>query len=189
VDQEPGLHAALERVFALLAEGVADPASPWHTPALITAGAAAPGVRTVVLRRFLQAERQVEFHTDARSPKLAAIQANPDVTLHVWDPGSRVQLRLTGRAIVLEASEAAQVWQSLPPLTQATYAVALPPGTPIAAPDEAVRSLDQAAAQAVFRAVRIAFDELEWLHLAHGHHRRARFTWANEVCVATWLVP
>jgi pyridoxine/pyridoxamine 5'-phosphate oxidase len=189
VDQVTGLHAALDQAFALLAEGVADPASPWHTPSLATTGAGAPGLRTVVLRRFMQAERQVEFHTDARSPKLAAIQANPDVSLHVWDKRSRVQLRLSGRASMLGTAESAAIWKSLPPQTQATYSVALAPGTPISAPEEARHSLDHAASQAVFCAVRIAFHELEWLHLAHGQHRRARFTWANGACVATWLAP
>lgn len=189
MDQVPGLQAALEQAFELLAEGALQAGSPFHTPTLATSGPGAPGLRTVVLRRFLPADRQVEFHTDARSPKMSAIAADPAVSLHFWDPGRRVQLHVHGLAAVLSRAAAAQIWRRLPPQTQATYAVSLPPGTPIAAPADAARSLDPAAALAVFRAVRVGIDELEWLHLAPGQHRRARFTWANGVAASTWLVP
>ncbi len=183
------MQAALEQALALLAEGATDPHSPWRTPTLATVGPGAPGLRTVVLRRFLKSERQVEFHTDARSPKLGALRANPMVSLHGWDASRRVQLRLQGRANVLGGSESLKIWQSLPPQTQATYAVALPPGTPIPSPEAASRTLPLAEAVAAFRVVRVELDELEWLHLAPGQHLRARFRWANGVSASTWLVP
>ncbi len=189
MDQVPGLQAALEQAFALLEEGAANPDSPWRTPTLATAGAGAPGLRTVVLRRFLRSRRQLEFHTDARSPKWAALRVNPAVSLHGWDAARRVQLRLQGRAGVLDEADTLAIWQALRPQTRATYSVALPPGTPVASPEAAARTLDREDALAAFSVVRVSIDELDWLHLGHDQHHRARFSWDDGALAATWLVP
>jgi pyridoxamine 5'-phosphate oxidase len=185
----PGLQATLDQAFAYLGQGAADPGSPFHTPTLATNGPGAPQLRTVILRRFLAASRQLEFHTDARSAKVPALLANPLVGLHIWDAARRVQLRLAGTAALLDAPAAAAIWRNLSATTQSTYAVNQAPGTPIAAPNAAARSLDATAAQACFRVVLVRIDELEWLHLAPSGHERARFSWAREVANATWLVP
>ena len=185
----PELQAALELAIACLAEGASTPGGPWATPTLLTGGPAGAALRTVVLRRFSAAERWLEFHTDARSPKMAALLADPAVALHVWDPGRRVQVRLRGMATMLGAAEAAAIWQGLPAVTRDIYAVALAPGTPVASPGMAAHRPDEAAALAIFRVVRVGIEELEWLHLAPEQHRRARFTWANGVSEATWLAP
>jgi pyridoxine/pyridoxamine 5'-phosphate oxidase len=184
------LQAVLPAAFACLAEGAADPASPFRTPALATAGpGAAPGLRTLVLRRFLPDARAVELHTDARSPKMAALRADPRAALLFWHAGRRVQLRLEGPVTIATGPEADQSWAALPPGSRATYAVSLPPGTPIANPAEARPDLPPAAARAVFTVLRLGFDTLEYLSLARGAQCRARFVWSGETLVATWLVP
>ena len=189
--------AVLERAFGLLAQGAADVASPFRHLTFATQGAPAgaladtdgPGLRTMVLRRFVPGEPALEFHTDARSPKLAALQACGRVAVLGWDPAGRVQLRLAGTATLLDGGEAARIWQALPPSTRSTYAIKAGPGTQIATPGEVERSLDTAAAQAVFRVIRVRVDQLEWLHLAADQYQRARFVWAADGVQATWLVP
>jgi hypothetical protein len=184
------LQAVLPAAFACLAEGAADPASPFRNPALATGAlGGAPGLRTLVLRRFHPDARLVELHTDARSPKMAALQANPLAALLFWHAGRRVQLRLEGRITVAGAAEADEAWAALPPSSRATYAVTLPPGTPIADPADAGQDPDPAAARAVFTVLRLGFDTLEYLSLARGAHCRARFGWSGEDRTATWLVP
>jgi pyridoxine/pyridoxamine 5'-phosphate oxidase len=184
------LSAVLEESFALLAEGAADPHSPWRHPALATvAPDGRPGVRTLVLRRFDPAARCVDLHTDGRSPKMATLAANPRAALHGWDCGRRIQLRLDGVIAVADAAATARAWDALHAGSRATYAAALAPGTPIADPGAVPAPRDERAARADFRVLALRFDALEYLSLARQDHRRARFDWKGEDCQATWLVP
>jgi len=184
------LHAVLPAAFACLAEGAADPASAFRNPALATAGpGAAPGLRTLVLRRFAPDLRVAKLHTDARSPKIAALRADPRAALLFWHAERRVQIRLEGHVTIAGAAEADDAWAVLPASSRATYAVTLPPGMPIADPAEARQDLPPDAARAVFTVLRLGFDTLEYLSLARGAHCRARFGWSGDTPTATWLVP
>jgi hypothetical protein len=187
------LGAVLAGALALLAEGAAQAASPWRTPALATmpeAGSPSPpGLRTVVLRRFDAGARLAEIHTDARAPKIGALRADPRAALHGWDPARRVQIRLDGAIAVAGPAETEAAWAALPDSSRSTYAVRLAPGTPIARPDGAGPALPPEAARAVFTVLHLRFDALEALSLAHGAHRRARFLWSGGARTATWLVP
>jgi pyridoxamine 5'-phosphate oxidase len=183
------LDAVLRQGLALLQAGAGDPDAAFRTLALATVQDGAPGIRTVVLRRFAAAERVAEFHTDARSPKLAALLHNPRAALHGWDKTTRIQLRLDGTVTVAGPAETEAAWAALPGPSRASYAVGMAPGTPIAAPEDARATHPPAQAQAVFRLLRLRFDALEYLSLAHGAHRRARFDWRHGGAASTWLVP
>jgi hypothetical protein len=180
------LQAVLPAAFACLAEGAANPSSPFRNPALATAGL---GLRTLVLRRFLPEARVVTLHTDSRSSKMAALQTDPRASLLFWHAERRVQIRLAGHVTVGGAAEADAAWTALPAGSRATYAVTLPPGTPIADPAEARQDLSPEAARAVFTVLRLGFDTLEYLSLARDGHSRARFGWSGAAHTATWLVP
>jgi hypothetical protein len=184
------LQTVLPTALACLAEGAADPGSPFRNPALATPGlSAGPGLRTIVLRRFLPETRVVELHTDARSPKMAALRADPRAALLFWHAGRRIQIRLDGRISVAGEADAHAAWAALSDHSRATYTVTLPPGTPIRDPADARQDLAPEAARAVFTVLRLGFDTLEYLSLARGEHCRARFGWSGELRTATWLVP
>ena len=182
------LDAVLQQGLTLLQTGAADPGAAFRTLALATVQDGAPGIRTVILRHFAAVDRVAEFHTDARSPKLAAILHNPRAALHGWDKAARIQLRLDGTVTTADPADTDAAWAALPGPSQASYAVALAPGTPIAAPQDA-RATSPEQARSVFRLLRLRFDALEYLSLAHGAHRRARFDWRQGGAASTWLVP
>jgi hypothetical protein len=185
----PTLASCLERAFALLAEGVTNRRSPFHTPTLATIGLdGAPRARTLVLRGFDPAARTLRLHTDARSAKVAELAAEPRCALHGYDAAGGLQLRLTGRATVHDDAVAEAAWQASRPSSRACYAIAPGPGTPVAEPPPAPR--DPEAGRRHFRAILLRFERLEWLDLAASGHRRARFAWPAEGPPATtWLVP
>lgn len=174
--------------FRLLARGVADRRSPFHTPTLATIGAdGAPRLRTLVLRGFDAASRTLRLHTDARTAKAAEILADPRCALHGYDPASRVQLRLSGTATLhRDDAEADAAWAASRPFSRLCYAQDAAPGTPLAAPPPAPR--DEGEGRANFAAILLRFDRLEWLWLRHEGHERALFTWTPEE-EATWLAP
>jgi hypothetical protein len=182
------LDAILAGSFARLAHAPGDPASPWRLPALATASAdGMPGIRTIVLRAFDPDARSATLHTDARSPKLAVLRANPRAALHVWDPGRREQVILHGTVTIADLAATDAAWAGLPAASRTTYAVSKAPGTPIAAPEASVPG--PGAARESFTVLLLQVAALEYLSLAHGSHRRARFHWQDGRLTATWLVP
>ena len=169
-----------------LAEGANDPGSPWRNLALGTIGLdGAPQIRTVVLRRF--SGFTLDVHTDARSAKFAELRANSAATLHGWDAASRIQLRASGPASLhVGDAVAEESWAGLREQTKATYRVQPGPGTKLPAPDNTTPDASEADAQRAFCVVRVSILRVDWLNLADGGHRRARFTKDGG---AEWIVP
>jgi|LNFM01.1.fsa_nt_gb hypothetical protein len=181
---------ALADAFRLLARGVADRRSAFHTPTLATRGLdGAPSLRTVVLRGFDPGTRVVRIHTDRRSPKVAEISADPRAAIHAYDAGAQVQLRLSGRASLhLDDATAEDAWTASREMSRVTYATADAPGTPVAAPPAAPD--DPLAGRVHFAAIVLRVDALDWLLLAAAGHRRARFGWDDAGALsAGWVAP
>ncbi len=183
------LDACRAETFRLLARGVADRRSAFHTPALATVTPSGePRVRTVVLRAFEPAPRRLRLHTDARSGKFAELSANPSAALHIYDPGSQIQVRLLGQAALHTGDAVADAaWQACRPQSRLCYATLPAPGTPIAAPLPAPAS--EAGGRAHFAVVLFSLDQFEWLWLAAAGHRRARFDWTGADWRGNWLAP
>lgn len=185
---DAALEVVLAGAWALLARAAAEPRHPARVVQLATRGAdGAPRLRSVILRGADAAARNVRFHTDRRSAKVAEIAADPRVALLAWDPRSRVQLRLAGRAeVITDGPEWEAAWESVPATARRDYAAPLPPGIPLAAPAPTKGALDPAAQ---FALVILAVEALDWLSLERHGHRRARFILSGEPAHATWLVP
>ncbi len=171
----------LARCWDLLEQAASDRRAAMHLVHVATVGLdGAPQVRAVVLRGVDRAAGTVRFHTDARSAKVAEILAEPRVTVHGYDPEARVQLRLHGVA-TLHADDALAdaSWAESANASRVCYRGAHGPGTPLEAPEAADpgeaerRPADPDAGREHFRAVLVTVERFEWLHLAHGGHRRA----------------
>lgn len=187
------LPASLAQGWALLVRGAADRRHPFHTPAVATIGAdGAPRVRTVVLRGASPPSRRLRFHTDARSAKAAELAADPRIAVHAYDPGGKIQLRLSGTATLHTDDDVADAaWTATRPLSRACYRVATPPGAPADDPVAALTEIGDGreAGRAAFIAVTVTVARMEWLYLAAAGHRRALFDWSGDALDATWLVP
>lgn len=183
------LDLTLAEAFKLLTRGVVDRRSAFRTIQVASVAAdGAPDVRTVVLRGVEPAERRVRFHTDRRSGKFTQLGADPRVMLHGYDPGAKIQLRMTGRATIhVDDAVADEAWARTATAGRACYAIEPGPGTAIAAPIAAPQ--DQPHGRDQFAAVRVTIEALEWLWLSAHGHRRARFEWAAGEMTARWLVP
>ena len=183
------LDETLAEAFRLLARGVADRRSPFHTPTLGTIAAdGAPSLRTLVLRGFDAPTRTLRLHTDARSHKVIELGGDPRAALHAYDAGAHIQLRLSGKATLHIGDAAAdEAWARATPNSRLVYAQEAAPGTPVTDP---VLPPFTGDARAHFATIALRFDSLEWLWLAASGHRRARFTWDGEVRTgAGWTAP
>lgn len=190
------LDAALETAWDILAEGAGNRRVPTHTPTLATIGTdGAPRMRTVVLRGFETASRQVRFHTDRRSGKINELRADPRAGLHVYDPQRKVQLQIDGRVhLHMDDPLANQAWQQTQPMSRIVYQVTRAPGTVIDSPLDVTHDnmpdagLNDGGSEN-FLVATLQVETLEWLFLDARGHRRARFTREGNAWSGTWLVP
>lgn len=155
----------------------------WRTPAMATVGLDdAPDVRTVVLREVNAEQHTLVLYTDARSPKVAQLAAEPRASLLLWSSELGWQLRLR----VLISVETAGLgvssrWARLQ-MTPAAhdYLSPLPPGSPLDHP------LPQRDSREHFAVLTAQVLSMDWLDLARSGHRRARFSAGED---PVWLQP
>ncbi len=190
------LEATRTEALRLLASGVEDRRSPFHTPTIATIGrhALQPRLRTVVLRAFDAVRPSLRFHTDRRSPKADEIQANPQVALHVYDPARKVQVRIEGWArLHADDAVADAAWASSRLMSRQCYGAEPGPGSAIAAGGAFTLPEPTEEATAIgreqFCAVTVEIGSLEWLYLAVRGHRRAHFDWTSDGWSGRWLAP
>jgi pyridoxamine 5'-phosphate oxidase len=190
------------RCWAELQAGAADRRHPFHLGVLSTLGrGGTPQSRTVVLRDA-DGDRGLLFcHSDARSPKVAEIDANPAVAWVFYDPARRVQLRIAGTARVHRAAAgdplAIERWERSSRSSRRCYLAPRPPGAACDGPSpnlppellgrtpEGDEDAPGLVNFAVLATAAVEIDRLE-LH-AHGH-RRARFR-LGAAGRAEWIEP
>jgi pyridoxamine 5'-phosphate oxidase len=154
----------------------------WRTMVLATVEDGVAQARSVVLREVAAEARELVFYTDARSAKVAQMQAQPLGTLLCWSKRLGWQLRM--RVELQVQSSGLQVssrWARLK-LTPAAqdYLSPLSPGTPVSDRYEPER-----ASRNHFAVVTARVQSTDWLELHADGHRRARFG-ADD---ALWLQP
>lgn len=154
-----------------------------------------PQLRTVILRHADAGKRQVGFHTDCRSAKVAEMDADTSVAIVTADRPRELQIRLWGQAeLHVDDARARAVWDALYPPLRVPYRTPYAPGRPIDTPGEAdptdeAKSAAPDAGFENFAFVVIRVIRLEWLQLRPGRgHRRARFEW-NGAWEGSWLAP
>lgn len=188
------LDASLAHALNLLEKGVKDRRSAMHTFTVATNGSdGTPQLRTVVNRGFDPATRILRFHTDARSPKIAELKADPRVAVHIYDRWAKIQLRLDARASVhTEGPVRASAWEGTRDFSRICYRVTAAPGDTVERPDDVAFTEGAAPDEGEenFVAVTLEVHALEWLYLAADGHRRARFAWDHAGTLSqNWLVP
>ncbi len=134
------LKAIENATWQLLQEATTNYKAAFHygTVANIQNGRAA--LRTVVLRHMDPVEKKLFFHTDIRSPKVAALKNDPAMSWLFYDDPMKLQLRITADAwIHHEDAIAEDAWQKLKTSSQLTYSIADAPGEYLEEPKELLR--------------------------------------------------
>jgi len=180
----PGLPS---EIWRLLEQGVRTVGHPWRTPVLATDGDAG-GARVVVLRRVDAEAGVLEFHTDARSPKVEALRRSPRVTCVFYSAETQVQVRIRALAAVhINDAVAASAWERVPKGSRGNYTTDLPPGTVLDRPGFEHDFRD--AMTHHFALIRCRVESLDWLWLAGPGHRRAQWTRDGEGWRGHWVMP
>lgn len=185
--------------WARLTEGAAVARHAFHLGTLATVGKTAPELRTVVLRDVDASKHLLTCHTDRRSPKAHAIQANENVSWLFYDPQAKLQLRLCCRAQLLcEGDYWASRWDASRISSRLCYVHTSGPGTTLAAAldygpaslsAQGEASVDVSLGRDNFAVIASTVTRLDWLCLHHAGHRRMRFHVTPMGFDAAWIAP
>ncbi len=173
-----------DHAWQRLVRGVHDRHAPARHPTLATVSPdGLPKARTVVLRAADKSLGRLEIHTNLHSSKIADLMARPLAALHVWDNGSRLQIRVEADVEIASGADVAHTWARVPDRSRTAYSSSHTPGHPI----PSALAYDNAPDPSVFAVLHLNIRSLDLLHLG-SDHRRAQFTrengWAGQ-----WLVP
>jgi pyridoxamine 5'-phosphate oxidase len=178
------LDTMYDHAWKRLVRGVHDRQAPARHPTLATVSPEGlPKARTVVLRAADPLQGRLEIHTNLHSSKIADLMATPVAALHVWDSGSRLQIRVEADVKIASGADVAARWARVPAQSRTAYSSSHWPGHAIA---DAL-AYDNQPDPAVFAVVYLDVRTLDLLHLG-VHHRRARFQ-REDHWVGQWLAP
>lgn len=165
------LHLLDKAVWQELERAAQQRGHAWRTLALATVDGERAEARTIILRETRAHERRLNFYTDARSPKLAQIQAHPLGTLLAWSSELGWQLRMRVRLTPHVAGLAvASHWARLKSSPAAQdYLSPVAPGEPVETFEVNHGSREH------FALVEAQVLEIDWLELHPEGHRRAVF--------------
>ena len=192
------LDAVLADATSHLTRAARDRKSPMHVPVV---GTADGDLRMMVLRDCTANIGLLRFHTDFRSAKVQRIGAQGSASVLAFDPGAKIQLRLSGPARVEGSGPIADAaWAAASEYARRCYLAVAAPGTPtdeavsgLPAEVEGIRPNEQQLlpARENFAVLLIEPTSLDWLYLAHDGHRRAQFTrpGPGQDWQGTWVIP
>jgi pyridoxamine 5'-phosphate oxidase len=175
--------------------GARDRKSAMHTPVVVTSNIDA---RVMVLRSFDEESAVLRFHTDIRSPKVAAIAADPAAAVLLYDNSAKVQIRARGRGRVEQAGPVADAaWAASTNFARRCYlgegpgSVSEGPTSGLPSEFEGVEPDDEQLipARENFAVMLIEVKEIDWLYLSHTGHLCAHFTRAGDVWEGRWVTP
>lgn len=184
MSQSSDLKAIYDEAWGMLERGVADRRSPARHPTLATVSPdGQPQARTVVLRAASRAAQTVEFYSDTRAAKLAALGKTPLAVVHVWHPRHKLQIRLLTEVNVASGEAVRDKWERVPDMSRAAYGSVPSPGSVI----ETATLYQHAPVLDQFAVLTCTVGEIDLLHLG-DHHRRAVFK-RSDGWVGQWVAP
>jgi pyridoxamine 5'-phosphate oxidase len=194
------LDAVLTDIWMRLVRGGADRRSAFHTPVVASIDAGGmPQQRVMVLRKSIEADATMRFHTDLRSAKVHEIQGGARVCVLGYDAAAKIQIRAGGFANVTGAGDAADAaWIASSPSSRRCYLTRYAPGSvadkpmsglPISLENRVPERSETESGRVNFAVLTVKLDTLEWLYLAHDGHVRARFESEDGAWKGQWLIP
>ncbi len=193
------LQLSLALAWKMLVVGSSDRRTAFHTPCVTTIDKAEPSSRIMVLRSVDAVMRKLRFHTDIRSAKVAHLELSHAVSVLCYDSTAKIQLRLNGFAEILtEGPSVDLAWKQISLYGRRCYLAGIAPGSSSDKPTSGLTlqfqgikpsEEESSAGRLNFAILQVNIHTIEWLYLANEGHRRALFTWDNNILSYGWLVP
>ena len=187
------------KIWDLLKIGLENRDLPFHIPVFICGNKDKSDGRIVVLRGVNEKEKKIWFHSDIRSNKIKTLKSIPDSSLLFYDKAEKIQLRISGVVkINYQNSITENSWGKTAHLSRQCYLGNNAPGSEVSEPtsglSEKVDNLKYSKEESEigyknFCVIEIFIKSIEWLYLAAKGHRRAYFSFKNNLLEKKWLIP
>ena len=187
------------KIWELLKTGLKNRDLPFHIPVFISGKKEKSDGRIVVLRGVDEKEKKIWFHSDIRSNKIKTLKSIPDSSLLFYDKAEKIQLRISGVVkINYQNSITENSWGKTAHLSRQCYLGNNAPGSEVSEPtsglSEKVDNLKYSKEESEigyknFCVIEIFIKSIEWLYLAAKGHRRAYFSFKNNLLEKKWLIP
>ncbi len=188
----------LKTIWKNLDLGTLQRRHPFHLPVFGTIDDNQPNMRIVVLRRFWRKPPALAFHSHIGSPKIAQIEANPNVYWLFYHAEDRLQVRIRGKATIHKDGELhEEQWLSTELFSRRCY-VGEPPskfnktptsGLPDNLIDREPTREESEQGKANFVVITSTIEEIDCLEMNVRGHRRSLFTWNDGELETKWLTP
>ena len=186
-----------KKIWDLLTSAVNDRNSEFRTPVFICGNDNDLDGRVVVLRKAIQQNNFIQYHSDIRSSKIEKIKKNHNCSVLFYGKQEKIQLRLKVECTVHFSDEITkEAWENTGQISRKCYLVDKGPGTKSDIPTSGLKpELDNfeftmeesETGYRNFTVIQCKVKSIEWLYLADKGHRRAKFDLINNK--DTWLVP
>ena len=178
------------KIWDLLAQGVVNKKSKFHTPTLSTVNGNLINSRTIILRKVDNKTKMLFFYSDSRSRKVLNIIQNNNVTVHLYEPRFKLQVQLYGHAKIENNSEKTKnIWSSLNSFSKKNYLSALSPGEKINSLDNLKYNTDNEEAFYNFSLIYFKVSKLECLQLSDSKNIRVAFVYTENSDKKYYMVP
>ena len=178
------------KIWDLLAQGVVNKKSKFHTPTLSTVNGNMINSRTIILRKVDNKTKMLFFYSDSRSRKVLNIIQNNNVTVHLYEPRFKLQVQLYGHAKIENNSEKTKnIWSSLNSFSKKNYLSALSPGEKIDSLDNLKYNADNEEAYSNFSLIYFKVTKLECLQLSDIKNIRVEFVYTESSNKKYYIVP
>ena len=169
------------KIWDLLAQGVVNKKSKFHTPTLSTINGNEINSRTIILRKVDNKTRMLFFYSDSRSRKVFNIKKNNNVTVHLYEPRFKLQVQLYGYAnIENKTDKTKSIWNSLKNFSKKNYLSKLSPGEKINSLDNLTYNADNEEGFYNFSLIYFKVSKLEYLQLSDINNIRVTVVY-NEI--------
>ena len=186
-----------KKIWDLLTNSISDRNSEFRTPVFICGNDNDLDGRVVVLRKAIQQNNFIQYHSDIRSSKIEKIKKNHNCSVLFYGKQEKIQLRLKVECTVHFSDEITkEAWENTGQISRKCYLVTNGPGTkskiPTSGLDNKFDNFDftkeeSEAGYKNFCVIKCKIKSIEWLYLAAKGHRRALFDLENNK--KNWLVP
>lgn len=178
------------KIWDLLAQGVVNKKSKFHTPTLSTVNGNMINSRTIILRKVDNKTKMLFFYSDSRSRKVLNIIQNNNVTVHLYEPRFKLQVQLYGHAKIENNSEKTKnIWSSLNSFSKKNYLSALSPGEKIDSLDNLKYNTNNEEAYSNFSLIYFQVSKLECLQLSDIKNIRVEFVYTESSNKKYYMVP
>ena len=178
------------KIWDLLAQGVVNKKSKFHTPTLSTVNGNMINSRTIILRKVDNKTKMLFFYSDSRSRKVLNIIQNNNVTVHLYEPRFKLQVQLYGHAKIENNSEKTKnIWSSLNSFSKKNYLSALSPGEKIDSLDRLKYNAENEEAYSNFSLIYFKVSKLECLQLSDIKNIRVEFVYTESSNKKYYMVP